>query len=120
MRPIFACVSLFALLICAGCSARQVLKEGDYGVVAIPANHNAWPMKYREKADKMMAAHFPDGYEIVREEEVVTGQTTEYNEDQSHNDVEVIKGILTVGRTETRATETTTDNTEYRIHYRRR
>lgn len=115
---------LFGLLLCtaafAGCSARQVLKERDYGVVAIPSNSNSWPMKYRDKANKLMEQHFPEGYEIVREEEYVVGQTTTHNEEQDHNEVEVVKDILRVGSTDTRSTTTTTDDTEYRIHYRRR
>ena len=34
------------LLMLTGC-ARSVLRTGDRGVVAIPANTNAWPLRYR-------------------------------------------------------------------------
>ena len=108
---------VLALAAQAGCNARQVLKEPAYGVVSIPQNSNAWPMRYRDKADEVMQKHFPDGYEIVREEEVVVGQQTRVNEDEERADVAIIDGVLSVGATERRTTATTTDVTEYHIHY---
>lgn len=115
-----ALLLLLGALLLTGCAARQVLKEPDYGVVAIPSNSNSWPTHYRDKATQLMEEHFPQGYEIVREEEYVVGQTTTHNEEQDHNEIEVVKDILKVGSTDTRSTTTTHDNTEYRIHYRRR
>ena len=35
----------------------------------------------RKKAEKLMAEHFPGGYEIVRKEEVVVGQRVDYHEE---------------------------------------
>ena len=67
-----------------------------------------------------MAEHFPAGYEIVREEETVIGQTTSYDEEQTHGELEIIDDLLSLGTTETSGVATTTDETEYRIHYRKR
>ena len=68
------------LLIPSGCAApgqaRYVYQDGQYGVVGIPENTDRWPSHYREKADGLMAQHFPDGFEIVRAEEVVEGSRT--------------------------------------------
>ena len=64
----------------AGCAglheARYVYQDGEYGVVGIPENTNHWPNYYRDQAAVLMAAHFPEGHEIVRAEEVVVGSRT--------------------------------------------
>lgn len=65
-------VSLVGLVGCAG--ARHVQFDQGQGVVAIPANTNSWPNHYRDQAEKLMRERCPNGYEIIREEEVVTGQ----------------------------------------------
>ena len=117
MKRLLALACVGMLCVQLGCAARQVLKEPSYGVVSIPHNTNAWPMRYRDKADDIMRQHFPEGYEVIREEEVIVGQTTHFDEDEEYADVEVIDGILSVGATERRATATTTDVTEYHIHY---
>ncbi|WP_145357581.1 hypothetical protein [Alienimonas californiensis] len=106
------CLSTWAM----GC-ARYVLKEGDRGVVAVSGPGG------RKKAEKLMAEHFPEGYEILREEEVVVGQTVNYEEEVSPLGVRLAGGEegglrMNLG-SETRGTETVTDKTEYRIHYRR-
>jgi hypothetical protein len=95
-----------------------VLKEGDRGVIAISGPGA------RKKAEKLMAEHFPEGYEIVREEEVVVGQRVDYQEESSPLGVRLAGGEeggvrLGLGN-ETRGSETVTDQTEYRIHYRRK
>ena len=63
----------------AGCAptARFVLIEKGGGAVAIQRN----TPEYREKAAALMARQCPGGYDIVREEEAVTGETVskEYN-----------------------------------------
>jgi hypothetical protein len=62
---------------CAGThEARYVYQDGQYGVVAIPENTSQWPHHYREQAEGLMAHHFPQGYVIVRAEEVVEGSRT--------------------------------------------
>ena len=59
------------LLTACAATARVVLVERGGGVVAIHRNTPA----YREKAVALMAQQCPRGYDIVREEEVVTGET---------------------------------------------
>mgnify|MGYP006420490937 CR=1 FL=1 len=106
--------ALAALMITffVGCSVRQIVRERDYGVVAVPSNANYWPFKYRDKATELMDAHFPGGYEIVREEEVVTGQSTHVNTHQDQHEHEVINDFLTVGHSDTNTTVSTSDQTE--------
>jgi hypothetical protein len=59
---------------CAGThQARYVYQDGQFGVVGIPSNTERWPTHYRTQAEELMARHFPQGYEIVRAEEVVEG-----------------------------------------------
>src|SRR5262245_18769720 len=53
---------------------RYVYQDGEYGVVALPQNTSRWPTYYRERAEELMARHFPEGYEIVRAEEVAQGK----------------------------------------------
>ncbi len=64
----------------SGCAmesdARYVYQDGEFGVVAIPSNTPLGPNHYRQQAEALMAQHFPDGYEIVRAEEVVEGSRT--------------------------------------------
>ncbi|HEV3164889.1 MAG TPA: hypothetical protein VGZ22_12740 [Isosphaeraceae bacterium] len=63
-----------------GCAAthqvRYVYQDGEFGVVGMPENTDRWPSRYRQQAEKLMAAHFPEGHEIVRAEEVVKGSRT--------------------------------------------
>lgn len=63
-----------------GCSGarevRYVYQDGHSGVIGMPANTSKWPKYYRKHADKLMEQHFPDGYEVVRAEEVVEGSRT--------------------------------------------
>ena len=72
-------VAVFCLL-GAGCStppvARYVYQDGDYGVIGIPRNTPLGKKDFREQADELMLRHFPDGFEIVRAEEVVEGERT--------------------------------------------
>ncbi len=73
-------IAVPALIWGAGCAgmheARYVYQDGDYGVVGIPENTNVWPDYYRDQAEALMKAHFPEGHEIVRAEEVVEGSRT--------------------------------------------
>ena len=69
-----------AALPTAGCMrpmvARYVYQDHDFGVVAIPMNTYLGKMSFRDEAEALMARHFPDGYEIVRAEEVNEGERT--------------------------------------------
>jgi len=64
----------------AGCGqppvARYVYQDGEFGVVAIPVNTSLDRLDYRAQAEALMARHFPEGYEIVRAEEVNEGERT--------------------------------------------
>jgi hypothetical protein len=56
--------------------ARYVYQDGEYGVIGIPRNSSLGKKNYREQAEELMTRHFPEGYEIVRAEEVVEGERT--------------------------------------------
>ena len=59
----------------SGCSAARWVQTGPQGgVVAIPSNTNSWPYYHRDRALALIQQKCPGGYEIVNEEEVVTGQ----------------------------------------------
>jgi hypothetical protein len=70
-------VLLSVVIASSGCAgtyqARYVYQDGQFGVVGIPRNTEHWPTHYRSQAEELMARHFPQGYEIVRAEEVVEG-----------------------------------------------
>ena len=46
----------------------------EVGVIGIPQNSPYGKKDYRKQALNLMADHFPDGFEIVRAEEVIEGQ----------------------------------------------
>lgn len=101
----------------AGCtSARVVSLSQDGGVVAIPGNSNHWPFYYRDEAERVMAQKCPNGYEVVREEEVVVGKTQTTNESVDRQNPNGRNGQ----RTTTSVVSTTADQTEYRITFRAR
>jgi hypothetical protein len=101
-----------------GCgSARLVAVDQGGGVVAIPSNTNFWPTYYREKAELLIAEKAPGGYEIVREEEVVTGVVQQTRNDTKQNDKPVKQGSLVIQET-TQTTEVKSQ-TEYRITFRK-
>lgn len=78
-RRIFSAIVVVTLPQLAGCAhtdARYVYQDGQFGVVGIPQNTAHWPHNYRAQAEELMAAHFPEGYEVVRAEEVVEGSRT--------------------------------------------
>jgi hypothetical protein len=56
--------------------ARYVYQDGEFGVVGIPEGTSRWPHYYRQQAERLMAEHFPEGFEIIRVEEVVEGSRT--------------------------------------------
>jgi hypothetical protein len=65
-------------LLMTGCAsppcARYVYQDGEFGVVAIPVNTYFDRWDCRAAAEDLMAHHFPEGYEIVRAEEVIEGE----------------------------------------------
>ena len=67
-------ILLLTGLLVSGCAGPRFVEVDRSGaVVAIPANTNTWPTYHRDKLDAMLRERFPNGYEIVSEEEVVTG-----------------------------------------------
>jgi hypothetical protein len=56
--------------------ARYVYQDGQYGVIGVPRNTSLGKKDYRAQAHELMIQHFPEGYEIVRAEEVVEGERT--------------------------------------------
>ncbi len=124
---------------CAGGGARLVKCDQDGGIVAIPRNTNCWPDYYRDKAKVLMAQTCPQGYTIVKQEEVVVGQTSRtfsntdteappamtFGSEKStaNKDRETRSGAgvtVPMGETRSRTTQTTTheDVTEFRIWFR--
>lgn len=118
------CLFALGLLSQIGCqTARYVRKDGAYGEVAIPSNSNSWPYYNRDQATKLMAEHFPEGYEVDVEEEAVIGQKTDYSENGSGAGVPIRIGRgmgIGVGVGNKTGTATTTNKTEWRFRYRRK
>jgi hypothetical protein len=71
------CLGSLLITVC-GCAhpplARYVYQDGEYGVVGIPINTYHDRLDVRVQAEELMARHFPEGYEIVRAEEVNEGE----------------------------------------------
>jgi hypothetical protein len=69
-----------AVVVLSGCSTARFVQVGqDGGVVAISNNSNRWPTYNRDRAMALIKEKCPNGYEIVAEEEVVTGQVAHTN-----------------------------------------
>ena len=116
-----------AILFAVGCqtSPRYVSKGPDEGTIAIPADTPA----NRRAAEKLMAAHFPNGYDVVYEYEERVGETTRRVPDasgqmgppagvQPAGAYQAVPYGQGVGRRRTRLE--TVDKTEWRIRYRRK
>jgi hypothetical protein len=107
--------------------ARYVYQDGQYGVIGIPRNTSLGKKDYREQAHELMIKHFPEGYEIVRAEEVVEGErtrdTAQKLELDSEPGVAALNQMIKVGKF---AKSTSLDQkdtikiTESRIIYRRK
>jgi hypothetical protein len=77
MRATLALPLAAALCGCAQTpGVRYVYQDSDFGVVGMPENTDCWPTHYRRQCEKLMDAHFPQGHEVVRAEEVVEGERT--------------------------------------------
>jgi hypothetical protein len=78
-RSLLGAISIgWLLMALSGCSkpivARYIYQDHDFGVVGIPINTYQKKLDFRGQADALMARHFPEGYEIVRAEEVNEGE----------------------------------------------
>ena len=54
--------------------ARYIYQDAEFGVVGIPVNNYQKKTDFRAQAEGLMSRHFPEGYEIVRAEEVNEGE----------------------------------------------
>jgi hypothetical protein len=105
-------------------SVRYVYQDKSFGVIGMPENTDRWPTHYHRRAEKLMKEHFPEGYEIVRAEEVTEGSRTLKIEGSSTAEInpqvpaDILK-IAKLGRTATRSQADTTKIKECRIIYRR-
>jgi len=110
------------LVAVSGCGSARVLTynaDTGTGVVAIPANYNFWPLKYRDDAEKLIAQKCPNGYDIVEEREVVVGQrATTSASTETQQPTSTRRGPLE--RTNSSSVTTVSDETEYRITFRAR
>ncbi len=117
-----------ALLAAGGCAStgevRYVYQDGQYGVIGLPENTSRWPTHYRDRAEVLMAQHFPQGYEIVRAEEVVEGSRTLTLDGKNSVALgsigfEPVIKLANIGRTTGRTQADTTAITECRIVYKK-
>jgi hypothetical protein len=122
---------LFSALLAAlgsGCatteSVRYVYQDRNFGVIGMPENTDKWPTHYHHRAEKLMGDHFPEGYEIVRAEEVIEGSRTLKIEGSGTAEInpqvpaELLK-IARFGRTRSRSQSDVVKIKECRIIYRR-
>jgi hypothetical protein len=104
--------------ILGGCAqvqeARSVYKDGTYGVIALERDNK----NSRRQAEKMMAQHFPGGYEIVREEEIVTGTRKSDQVSKKASEIKPGAGMshLFVGVGESSVSSETNNQEEIKIH----
>lgn len=118
-----ACLGVTVVLAAfSGCAspARYIERQADSGVVAIPANTDAWPTHNRREAIALIQKHVGPNFEITEEREVATGQRT-FNNQQVNNEqtFNTSNPFLPANKQTVQNSTTTTDVTEYRIAYRR-
>jgi hypothetical protein len=77
-RVVASCAASLLMAACGGCKtpqyARYIYQDGEFGVIGIPQNSPLGSNNFQQQAAELMSRHFPEGYEIVRAEEVVEGQ----------------------------------------------
>ena len=107
--------------------ARYVYQDGTYGVIGIPRNSPLGKTNFLEEAHLLMTQHFPQGYEIVRAEEVVEGErildTAIKKELEGDPGVLALNQMLRVGkfaRSSSLDQKDTIHITESRIIYKRK
>jgi len=107
--------------------ARYVYQDGEFGVIGIPRNSPYGIKKYDVQARELMTRHFPDGFEVVRAEEVVEGErildTAIKKELETEPGLNAFNQMIKIGklvRSSSLAEKDTTHITESRIIYRRK
>jgi hypothetical protein len=106
-----------------GCAspARYVERQPDSGVVAIPTNAGIFGKYNEREALKLIQEHVGPNYEIVKQGEWVTGQSTTNNQQVNTEQVANRKNPNLPGERQVATSTTTTqDLKEYRIWYRRK
>jgi hypothetical protein len=103
---------------------RYVYQDHDFGVIGMPENSDCWPTHYRRQCAKLMDAHFPDGHEIVRAEEVIEGERTLKVEGRKSAEIspqfsESVLKVVKLGHSASRSEAETVKVKECRIIYRR-
>lgn len=107
--------------------ARYVYQDGEYGVIGVPRNNSYGKKDYRKQAHDLMTLHFPEGYEIVRAEEIVAGErvtdTARKIEVETEPGVNALNQMLKIGKFDKSTSldqKDTLQITESRIIYRRK
>ncbi|MFO0851063.1 MAG: hypothetical protein U0871_21285 [Gemmataceae bacterium] len=121
MKRVLVLAAAVAAAAGSGCAnARYVQKGTDEGVVAIPSNSDSWPDYQRTKALDLIQAHVGPSYEIVNEQEVVTGHTT-VNQQDTKREATINGTIPFLPAEKQQVTTTTTEvpQREWQIHYRK-
>jgi hypothetical protein len=125
MRASLALIFVAALSGCAHTdSVRYVYQDRDFGVIGMPENTDRWPTYYRRHGEKLMDAHFSEGHEIVRAEEVIEGERTLKFEGSNSAEVspqisESLLKVVKLGHSASRSEAETVKVKECRIIYRR-
>jgi hypothetical protein len=130
-RSILLTAALGWLGLASGCAmppdARYVYQDGQFGVIGIPQNTKFGRKNYQAQAQELMRQHFPDGYEIVRSEEVIEGERLldagSKTEIATEPSVKALDQMIKLGRlAETRSIEQkdTIPILESRIIYKRK
>ena len=122
-----AAICLGSMGCMASPDARYVYQDGQYGVIGIPRNTPLGKKDFRAQAHELMIKHFPEGYEIVRAEEVVEGErtldTAHKIELDSEPGVAALNQMIRVGKfakSESLDQKDSIKITESRIIYRRK
>lgn len=101
-----AIIGLTLALFESGCAtvpeARYVYQDGEFGVIGIPLNSPLGKENFLGQAHMLMREHFPEGYEIVRAEEVIEGdrllQTDKKAEVNSEPTIAAASQLIKLGK----------------------
>jgi hypothetical protein len=124
MAAVFSVLAV-STLGCAGTrEVRYVYQDGQSGVIGLPENTSQWPTYYRKHAEELMAKHFPEGYEVVRAEEVEEGSRTLTVKGTHAAELDAagpgkVLSVAKVGRTSSRTQSDTMKLKECRIVYKK-
>ena len=122
-------LTLFFVAALSGCvqtqGVRYVYQDRDFGVIGMPENTAGGQRTTGEQGEKLMDAHFAEGHEIVRAEEIIEGERTlprfegsgagQVSPQISTSLLRVVK----LGHSASRSQAETVKVKEYRIIYRR-